>query len=332
VRALRCEAYGGPSDLVVRELPDPEPGDGEVLVAVDAAGVNYPDVLVIANRYQYAVPLPFTPGNEFAGRVIGTGPGVTAFRPGDRVMGKVDQGAFSERICVRPRALTLVPPGLDMVSAAAAGVTFGTAYHALVTIGGLRAGDWVVVLGAAGGVGTATVQIATRLGARVVAAAGTPERVAAALELGAETGIAYDSEDLKVRIKEITEVGADVVIDPVGGPYAEQALRAMRWGGRYVTLGFTAGIPRIPLNLVLLKGAIVRGFDKQVRRHLRDEVVRGDAAVLDLLAQGLRPKVSQVVPLDEAAAVLQQVADRRTTAKVVIDVSGRATAEAATWV
>ncbi|MFJ8816299.1 NADPH:quinone oxidoreductase family protein [Amycolatopsis thermoflava] len=276
----------------MREVPDPVVTPGRVVVAVEAAAVNFPDVLTVADRYQVSLPVPFTPGSEFAGRVVAVGDGVTGFAPGDEVMGTTFHGAFAEQVVVPASALRPVPSGLTATEAAAFGVTFGTAHHALTTIGEMTPGDWVVVLGAAGGVGTAAVDIATRLGARVIAAAGSPERVAIGLELGAEAGIAYDRENLKERIREITGGrGADLVIDPVGGPYSEPALRAVRWGGRFVVVGFAAGeIPRIPLNLVLLKGVIVRGFEiRTIADHRPDAVARTAAGLDELTAAGMRP-------------------------------------------
>ncbi|MER2220269.1 MAG: NADPH:quinone oxidoreductase family protein [Rhodococcus sp. (in: high G+C Gram-positive bacteria)] len=323
MRAARCESHGKPDAIVIRELPGPVAGTGEVVVGIEAASVNYPDVLIAADRYQLSVPTPFTAGSEFAGRVLSVGPEVVDLSPGDAVMGTSLSGAFAERITVSRSALSPVPAGLDMVNAAAFNVTYRTAYHALTTFGGVASGDWVVILGAAGGVGSAAIDIATRLGGKVIAAVSTPERAEACRSLGAVETIAYDGEDLKQRIKEITGVGADVVIDPVGGSYSEQALRAIAWGGRFVSVGFAQGdIPRIPLNLVLLKGAIVRGFEiRTLASHLPDAVEKGRREIERLVAQGMRPFVSEVYALDEAPLAMTRVAERRTTGKVVIDLS-----------
>lgn len=324
MKAALCEVYGPPSNVVVREVGDPVAKPGRVVVAVEAAAVNFPDVLTVADRYQVSMPVPFTPGSEFAGRVVAVGDGVTAFAPGDEVMGTTLHGAFAERVVVPPAALRPRPPGLSPAEAAAFGVTFTTAYHGLTTIGGMNPGDWVVVLGAAGGVGTAAVDIAARLGARVIAAAGSPERVAIGLGLGAEAGIAYDRENLKDRIREITGGhGADLVIDPVGGSYSEPALRAVRWGGRFVVVGFAAGeIPRIPLNLVLLKGVIVRGFEiRTIADHRPEAVAQAEVALDKLTAAGMRPRISAVLPLSEVAGALELVAGRKATGKIVLSMT-----------
>ncbi|KXF49264.1 NADPH:quinone oxidoreductase [Rhodococcus sp. SC4] len=323
MRAARCEVHGKPDTIVIREVPDPVAGPGEVVVGVEAASVNYPDVLIAADRYQVTVPTPFTAGSEFAGRVLSVGPEVDDLAPGAAVMGTAFAGAFAERITVARTALSPVPAGLDMVHAAAFNVTYRTAYHAVTTFGGLEPGAWVVILGAAGGVGSAAIDIATRLGGKVIAAVSTPERAEACRSLGAVETIAYDGEDLKQRIKEITGTGADVVIDPVGGSYSEQALRAIAWGGRFVCVGFAQGdIPRIPLNLVLLKGAIVRGFEiRTLASHLPDAVDKGRREIERLVAQGMTPFVSEVYSLDEAPLALTRVAERRTTGKIVIDMS-----------
>lgn len=321
MKAVRCEVYGPPASLVVREVPDPVPGPGEVVVEIHAAGVNFPDVLLIANRYQVPTRLPFIPGNEFAGRVIQLGPDVTGFAAGDVVMGTaLAGGAFAERVAVPARALRPVPAGLDMVHAAAFGVTYRTAYHALVTIGGLKPDDWVVVLGAAGGVGTACVDLASRLGARVIAAVSSRDRVAICQKLGAVGSIVYSHEDVKTAIRRFTAPGAEIVIDPVGGSYAEQALRSTRWGGRFVCVGFAAGeIPRIPLNLVLLKGVIVRGFElRTLADHLPDAIREEERTLARLAGAGMRPEVSECYPLDQAAAALERVAGRQVTGKIVI--------------
>lgn len=322
MKAARCTEYGPPSGLSVVELDDPEPGPGEVLVRVHAAAVNFPDVLIAANQYQVSAPLPFTPGSEFAGVIAALGPGVTGPPVGSAVAGAVLAGAFAEQVVVPVTALREIPDGLDMIHAAAFHVTYATAYHALVTIGQGSAGEWVAVLGAAGGVGTATVDVATRLGMRVIAAASSPDRLVVAQKLGAEGGIDYVREDLKTRIRELTGgEGVHLIIDPVGGDYSEAALRAVRRGGRFVTVGYADGkIPRIPLNLVLLKDAIVRGFEIRMLRQYAPEVVAaGDRALAQLVREGMRPLVSHVHALDDVAAALTAVAERRTTGKVVLD-------------
>ncbi|WP_018501844.1 NADPH:quinone oxidoreductase family protein [Parafrankia discariae] len=323
MRAARVEVYGGPADVVLRDVPAPEVTAGHVVVDVAAAALNFPDLLLIADRYQVSAPLPFTPGSEFAGRVAAVGEGVTGLAVGDPVHGSVFSGAMAEQVLAPATAVSLIPPGLSMVEAAAFRVTYLTAYHCLVTIGELAPEQWVVVLGAAGGVGSAAVDIAVRLGARVIAAASSPERLAVCEELGAEACIDYTTEDLKLRIKEITDGGADLVVDPVGDRWAEPALRAIRWGGRFVVVGFAGGeIPRIPLNLVLLKNITVRGIELRTWSvRLPEETARAREGLAKLVAQGMRPLVSEVHDLGDVAVALQRVADRAPTAKVVIRVA-----------
>jgi NADPH:quinone reductase len=323
MRAARCEEYGEPGNVGLRDIPAPIVAPGHVVVDVAAAAVNFPDLLLIANRYQVSAPLPFTPGSEFAGRVATVGEGVTGLSPGDLVYGTIFTGAMAEQVLVPARAVAPVPAGLTMVEAAAFRVTYLTAYHALVTAGKLQPGQWVVVLGAAGGVGTATVDVAVRLGARVIAAASSPERLTVCAQLGAEAGIDYVREDLKQRIKDITGDGADLVVDPVGDRWAEPALRAIRWGGRFVTLGYAGGeIPRIPLNIVLLKNITVRGLELRTwTERLPEETARARDALTELVGSGLRPAVSEVHELEDVGTALQRVADRLATGKVVIRVA-----------
>ncbi len=321
MRALRCNEYGSVAGLVVEDLPDPLPGVDEVVVDIAAAAVNFPDVLLIADQYQIHVDVPFTPGSEFAGTVRAVGAGASGVAVGDRVVGAAMVGAFAEQIAVPASSLRALEPTVDLRLAAAFGVGHRTAYLALRTVAGTVPGDWVVVLGAAGGVGLAAVELAHVLGGRVLAAASSEEKLAVCRQKGAEATVNYQTEDLKERIKQITAGGADVVIDPVGGPWAEQALRAMRWGGRFVTVGFASGeIPRIPLNLVLLKGPVVTGFTIEgVTRNRRHEVAAHDAELWELLATGkVVPHVGAVFPLAEGARALDELAARRATGKVLV--------------
>jgi NADPH2:quinone reductase len=324
VLAVRCIAHGRPQDVVVAELPEPEPGPGEVVLAVRAAAVNFPDTLMISDGYQVSVPAPFTCGSEFAGVVVAVGAGVDDGWLARHVMGGVIVGAFAERVKVPVTALTRVPDGLNLVQAAAFGVTYTTAYHSLATIGRASAGEWAVVLGAAGGVGTACVDLGVAMGLQVIAAASSAERVARCLDRGAVAGIDYSREDLKQRIKDLTGGGADVVVDPAGGPNAEAALRAMRWGGRFVTVGYASGtIPRIPLNLVLLKGVIIRGFElRTIAAHLPEAAAQAPDALARWVASGMRPMVSATYPLADAAQALVDVAERRVIGKAVIVMPG----------
>jgi NADPH2:quinone reductase len=307
--------------LVVEEVPDPVAGDGHVVVDVAAAAVNFPDVLFVADKYQITVPLPFIPGSELAGTVRSVGPGVTQWSIGDRVMGSTLVGAFAQQVALPVTSLVSVPDGIELWVAAAAGVAHRTAYHALRTMGGVTAGDQVVVLGAAGGVGLAAVELAVVLGATVTAVASSESKRRLCVAKGAGTAIDPDAPDLKDQLKAATNGGADVVVDPVGGPYAETALRAMRWGGRFVSVGFASGeIPRIPLNLVLLKGVHVTGFTMGgISANQPVETARDSAELAELLATGrVTPHISARYPLAETAQALNDLAERRATGKVLV--------------
>ena len=322
MRAVVCRSYGVPEDLVIDDVPDPVPGPGQLLVRVHAAAVNFPDVLFIAGKYQVKIPPPFIPGNEIAGEVIAAGDGAR-LRPGQRVSGTTF-GAFAEQALLDASQAELMPDDADFASAAAFGVTYRTAYHALRSTAAVTEGDWVVVLGAAGGVGLAAVDLGVAMGARVLAAASSPEKLELCRQRGAEAIVDYDREDLKTRIRELTGDAARVVLDPVGGSYSEPALRGLARGGTFVTLGYAAGtIPAIPLNLILLKDICVRGME--IRTFMTD---RPDDAVRDLqeLAQmfaagTVRPYIGARFPLSETAAALRHVADRKVLGKVVIDVA-----------
>lgn len=324
MRGLVCREYGTPEDMTLDELPDLTAGPGQVVVKVRAAAVNYSDVLLISGKYQVNVPPPFSPGSEFAGEVIAVGEGVD-YRPGDRVSATSFVGAFAEQAVVDARGLSPIPDGVDYADAAAFGVTNRTAYYTLRSVAQVKPGDWVVVLGAAGGVGLAAVEIAVMMGARVIAAASGADKLDVCRRRGAEACIDYDREDLKTRLKEITgEVGAQVVVDPVGGPYSEPALRGLGRGGQFITLGYAAGsIPAIPLNLVLLKGITVKGME--IRTFMLDypeQMVRDEVELRKLFAEGtLRPYIGARFPLSEAATALRYVADRKAVGKVIIDIA-----------
>lgn len=323
MKAARCQTYGPPETVVIEDLPAPTPPSGGALVDVRAAAVNFPDVLLVANEYQVSIPVPFTIGSEFAGVVSNVdGSGATDLQVGDRVFGSAFVGAFAEQIAMPVAALTRMPDDVTFAEAAAFGVAHTTAYHALRSVAEVRPEEWVVVLGAAGGVGLAAVELAATLGARVLAAASSDEKLALCRERGAVATTNYATEDLKLTIKDITGGGADVVIDPVGGPYSEPALRAMRWGGRFVVVGFASGtIPRIPLNLVLLKGVIVKGFEfRTFAEHAPDAARRDRAELLELFASGrVRPHVSAVYPLEQTSGALRAMADRAVLGKIIID-------------
>ncbi len=321
MRTVVCSEYGPPETLRVEERPTPTPGAEQVLVAVAAAAVNFPDVLIIANRYQVSVPLPFTPGSEFSGVVEAVGEGVADWHVGDRVFGAAMSGAFSEYVVVPAASLHRVPEGADLVSMAGFWVAHVTAYHALRSVAGVGPGDRVLVLGAAGGVGLAAVELATLLGAEVIAAASSEEKLAVCRARGAAHMIDYSTEDLRDRIRQAAPNGLDVVIDPVGGPMAELALRSTKWGGRFVTVGFASGeIPRIPLNLVLLKGVIIKGFEvRTFGQHAPEAAARDEHELMELVASGrIVPHISSTHTLEHAAAALRELADRRAVGKVLI--------------
>jgi NADPH2:quinone reductase len=323
MRAVLCHSYGPPEDLIVDDLADLVPGPGQLVVQVHAAAVNFPDVLLIAGRYQVKIPAPFTPGSELAGEVIAVGEDVP-FSPGQRVSATTFVGAFAEQALLPVEAVTEIPDGADYASAAAFGVTYRTAYHALRSIADVRPGDWVVVLGAAGGVGLAAVDLAVAMKARVLAAASSPEKLELCRSRGAEATIDYDREDLKTRIRELTGDSARAVLDPVGGGYAEPALRALARGGTFVTLGYAAGaIPAIPLNLVLLKGITVCGMEIRTFMSDRpDDSARDMRELTEMFATGvIRPYIGARFPLADTAAALRLVADRKAIGKVVIDVT-----------
>ncbi len=323
MRAALCRAYGAPEDLVVEEVPDLAPGPGQVLVRVHAAAVNFPDVLLIDGKYQVKIPPPFTPGSELAGEVIAVGENVT-LRPGQRVSATTFVGAFAEQALLHEAAVTAIPDSADFASAAAFGVTYRTAYHALRSIAEVQPGEWVVILGAAGGVGLAAVDLAVAMQARVLAAASSPEKLELCRRRGATATVDYDREDLKSRIRELTGDSARAVLDPVGGGYAEPALRALARGGTFVTLGYAAGaIPSIPLNLVLLKGITVRGMEIRTFMGDRpDDSARDMRELTEMFATGvIRPYIGARFPLADTAAALRLVADRKAVGKVVIDVT-----------
>lgn len=323
MRAVVCRAYGAPEDLVVDDLADPVPGPGQVVVRVRAAAVNFPDVLLIAGKYQIKMPVPFVPGSELAGEVVAVGDGAP-FQPGQRVTATTATGAFAELALLDAASVELIPDGADYASAAAFGVTYRTAYHALRSVAEVAHGDWVVVLGAAGGVGLAAVDLAVAMKARVLAAASSPAKLELCRRRGAEATVDYDREDLKSRIRELTGDAARVVLDPVGGPYAEPALRALARGGCFVTLGYASGtIPSIPLNLVLLKGITIRGME--IRTFMVDrpgDAARDMAELGQMFAAGtIRPFIGARFPLADTAEALRHVADRKVLGKVVIDVA-----------
>jgi NADPH:quinone reductase len=322
MKAVVCKQYGPPESLTFEELPSPTPGPGEVVVTVKAASVNFPDVLIIQNKYQYKPPLPFSPGSELSGLVKDVGEGVKGFKPGDKVIAFTTYGAFAEEVKTAAARLVPMPEGMDYPSAAAFLLTYGTSDHALRDRGGLKAGETLLVLGAAGGVGLAAIEIGKALGARVIACASSPEKLAVCREHGADAIIDYAAEDLRERIKALTDGrGVDVVYDPVGGPYSEPAFRSLAWRGRLLVVGFAAGdIPKLPLNLALLKGASIVGvFWGDFTRREPEQFAHSIRQLGRWYAEGrLKPHVSQTFPLEKAVDALQLMAARRVKGKVVL--------------
>ena len=324
MRAVVCRSYGPPEDLVVADVADPIPGPGQLVVRVHAAAVNFPDVLLIAGKYQVKIPVPFTPGSELAGEVVAAGEGAP-FRPGDRVFGTTPTGAFAELALLDAHQVSAIPAGTDFAPAAAFGVTYRTAYHALRSVAQVAEGDWVVILGAAGGVGQAALDLAVAMKARVLAAASTEEKLDICRRRGAQATVAYDRDELKSAIRELTGGGARVVIDPVGGRYAEQALRGLARGGIFVTLGYAAGtIPAIPLNLVLLKDITIRGMEiRTFTADHPDDAARDIHELQQMFADGrIQPYIGARFGLADTATALRLVAERKAIGKVVIDVTG----------
>ncbi len=322
MRAVLCKAFGPPETLVVEDVPAPVAGRGEALVDIRACGVNFPDLLIIENKYQFKPPLPFSPGGEVAGVVSAVGEGVTQVRPGDRVLGSPGFGGFAEQIAIDAGRLIPIPDVMDFVSASAFLFTYGTSHYALKDRARLQAGETLLVLGAAGGVGLAAVELGKVMGARVIAAASSDEKLAVCREHGADEVINYTSEDLKERTKALTGgAGADVIYDPVGGAFAEAALRSTNWNGRFLVIGFAAGdIPKIPLNLVLLKGCQIVGVFWGAFTAREPERNRANIAeLMRWFEEGkLRPHVSATYPFERAAEALNDLAQRRVKGKVVL--------------
>ncbi len=322
MKAIVCKAWGLPETLVIEEQADLVPAAGEIVIDIMAAGVNFPDVLIIQNKYQFKPELPFTPGNELAGTVHAVGAGVSAYKVGDKVFAFVPQGAFAQQVKVTADAVLPMAAGMDFDTAAAITLTYGTSHHAVVDRAQLKAGETMLVLGAAGGVGLAAIEIGKALGARVIAAASTAEKLAVCKEHGADVLINYTTEDLREAIKAATNgKGPDVVYDPVGGSYTEPAFRSIAWRGRYLVIGFANGeIPKLPLNLPLLKGASLVGvFWGDFARR---EPAHNLAAMQELmrwLAEGkIKPHISARYALADTPQALIDMASRKVTGKIVI--------------
>jgi NADPH2:quinone reductase len=329
MKALLSTHVGGPETLVLEDIPSPEPGPGFVVVSVKAVGVNYPDVLIIEDKYQFKPPRPFSPGSEISGIVKSVGEGVTELKPGDRVLGNIGSGGMREELLVEASRLTPIPDSMPYDEAAAFLMTYGTSYYGLKDRGHLQPGETLLVLGAAGGVGLAAVELGKAMGARVIAAASSQEKVDLAIAHGAESGVVYphgpfDRDGQKALAdlfkKACGPNGADVIYDGVGGDYAEASLRSIAWEGRFLVIGFPAGIPKLPLNLTLLKSCQVVGV------FWGAAVARDPAAhqrnVKDLVAlyEGgkIRPHVSEHFPLSRAGEAISHLASRKALGKVVV--------------
>ena len=322
MKALYCRAFGPETDLTVEEIDSPVPSAGEVLVSVQAAGLNFPDLLCVRGEYQFKPPLPFVPGSEGAGVVTAVGEGVSGVSVDDRVCFNGLSGAFAEEIAIPATAVTQIPDSMLFEQAAGLTIVYGTSYYALKQRAGLQRGDTLLVLGAAGGVGLSAVELGAAMGARVIAAASSEQKLAIAAEHGAEIGIDYSKEDLKNRIKELTDgAGANVIYDPVGGELAEAAFRGIAWEGRHLVIGFASGpIPKLPLNLPLLKGAAAVGVfwgswtKREPEAHKQNMV-----ELFELFTEGaIQPHVSSTYPLGQFLDAFGEVSGRRAIGKVIL--------------
>ena len=322
MRAVLCKELGLPEKLVVEDVPSPKAGKGEVVLSVKACGVNFPDTLIIQGKYQFKPELPFSPGGEVAGVVKEVGEGVASPKPGDRVIAFNTWGGFAEEMVVEADRTIPMPDQMDFVPASAFVLTYGTSYHALKDRALLKPGETLLVLGASGGVGIAAVQLGKMMGARVIAAASTAEKLQVCKENGADELIKYGEEDLRARVKELTSgKGVDVVYDPVGGPYSEPALRDMAWNGRFLVVGFAAGdIPKVPLNLTLLKGCSIVGvFWGAFTRKEPENNRRNNEELMAFFMQGkVKPHIHATYSLEQAAQALNEVMNKRVSGKVVL--------------
>jgi NADPH2:quinone reductase len=323
MKAVLCKAYGPPESMVVEDLPDPVPGAGEVLVRVRAVGLNFFDNLIIRNMYQVKPALPFSPGAEYAGTVAALGAGVTGLKVGDRVMGNASHGAARTHLVVPASALAPIPEGLSDAQAAGMIITYGTTIHALKDRAQLKPGETLAVLGAAGGVGLAAIEIGKAMGATVIACASSDDKLAFCRERGADLTINYATEDLKEKLRELTGgKGVDVIYDPVGDKYAEPALRSIAWEGRFLVIGFAGGeIPKIPLNLTLLKGCDIRGVFWGSFAQRNPEANRQNLMqVGQWAAEGkLSLHVHATFPLEKFAEAIGELTSRRARGKVILE-------------
>jgi len=322
MQAWMCETLSGPEGLQWKEVPTPEPGPGEVRVAIRAASLNFPDILIVQGKYQFKPALPFVPGSEFAGTVEAVGAGVSHLKVGDAVAAMGSTGGFATHGIAEAARVLPLPPGFKLEDAAAFALTYGTSHHALIDRGELKPGETVLVLGAAGGVGTSAIQIAKAAGAKVIAAASSDEKCAFCRTLGADATLNYATQNVRETLKELTGgKGPDVVYDPVGGDLAEPVFRSIAWRGRYLVIGFAQGsIPSLPLNLALLKGASIVGvfWGDFVRREPANSA-RGMAELARWYAEGkVKPAIDLRLPMRELPAAYARMATRQVQGKVLM--------------
>ena len=322
MKAIICKSYGLPNTLVYEETPSPIPGPKEVLISVKACSINFPDTLIIQGLYQFKPECPFTPGGDIAGIVKEVGKEVKHHKPGDEVFGMVPYGGFAEEVLVPENTCFPKPPGMSFELAASFLMTYGTSYHALKDRAQIKAGETLLVLAAAGGVGLAAVELGKLMGAKVIAAASTDEKLALCKEYGASEIINYTTEDLRTRLKEITQGnGVDVVYDPVGGKFSEPAFRSTAWNGRHLVVGFAAGdIPKIPLNLPLLKGSQIVGvFWGRFAMTFPKENMANTLQLVQWQAEGkINPHIHATYPLAEAPKALEEIMERKVKGKVIL--------------
>lgn len=324
MKAIICREFGPPEKLRLEDIAPPKPEAGQVLIAVEACGVNFPDTLIIQGKYQFKPDFPFSPGGEVAGRVVEVGEGVSGFKPGDRVLAMTTWGGFAEMAVADAAAVTLIPDVMDFVTAAGFLITYGTSIHALKQRGRLKPGENLLVLGAAGGVGLTAVQIGKAMGARVIAAASSEDKLAFARENGADEVINYAEGGLKDKVKALTGgKGADVIYDPVGGDLFDEAMRCINWQGRLLVVGFASGrIPQLPVNLTLVKGCDVVGvfWGAFVTRNPKENA-ENNAQLLSWYTEGkIRPHIDHVYPLDQAVPALEAILARKVKGKIVLKV------------
>ena len=322
MKAVLCKELGLPSQLVVEEITGKKPGKKEVLIEVKACSVNFPDTLIIQGLYQFKPALPFSPGSDIAGIVKEVGEGVKHLKPGQEVFGIVPYGGFAEEVIAPANSFFPKPPAMDFKVAASFMMAYGTSYYALKDRANIKEGETLLVLGASGGVGLAAIELGKLMGAIVIAAASTDEKLALCKEYGADQTINYSNENLKERVKELTSgKGADVVYDPVGGDYSEAALRATAWEGRFLVVGFPAGIAQIPLNLPLLKGCQIVGvFWGNFAMKSPQKNMQNTMALINHYSKGeLKPHIDRIYSLHEAPQALQDMMDRKTKGKVIIE-------------